>query len=70
VDGGAPAFLDERLWQAGRCTEKVGEVVDFYLYLAAALVILRMLIRRAPSATAGTVAPPPDTSSDANRRSL
>ncbi|MFF1837448.1 IS5 family transposase [Streptomyces sp. NPDC058231] len=30
-----------------RCTEKRGEVVDFYLYLAAALVTLRMLIRRA-----------------------
>lgn len=29
------------------CTEKRGEVVDFYLYLAAALVTLRMLIRRA-----------------------
>ena len=32
-----------------RCTEKNGSVVDFYLYLAAALVTLRMLIRRAPS---------------------
>lgn len=30
-----------------RCTEKRGEVVDFYLSLAAALVTLRMLIRRA-----------------------
>nr|WSX48628.1 IS5 family transposase [Streptomyces sp. NBC_00974] len=30
-----------------RCTERNGEVVDFYLYLAAALVTLRMLIRRA-----------------------
>ncbi len=28
-----------------RCTERNGEVVDFYLYLAAALVTLRMLIR-------------------------
>ncbi|MFD3637197.1 IS5/IS1182 family transposase, partial [Streptomyces sp. NPDC058664] len=29
-----------------RCTEKNGQVVDFYLYLAATLVTLRMLIRR------------------------
>lgn len=29
-----------------RCTEKSGRVVDFYLYLAATLVTLRMLIRR------------------------
>lgn len=29
-----------------RCTEKDGKVVDFYLHLAAALVTLRMLIRR------------------------
>ncbi|WP_060880062.1 IS5 family transposase [Streptomyces scabiei] len=29
-----------------RCTERSGDVVDFYLYLAAALVTLRMLIRR------------------------
>ncbi|MGF6946989.1 transposase [Streptomyces auratus] len=32
-----------------RCTEKSGSVVDFHLYLAAALVTLRMLIRRATS---------------------
>ncbi|MCX5338560.1 IS5 family transposase [Streptomyces atratus] len=32
-----------------RCTERSGEVVDFYLYLAAALVTLRMLIRRSTS---------------------
>ena len=30
-----------------RCTERNGGVVDFYLYLAATLVTLRMLIRRA-----------------------
>ncbi|MFD7282270.1 IS5 family transposase [Streptomyces sp. NPDC059862] len=30
-----------------RCTEKRHRVVDFYLYLAAAIVTLRMLIRRA-----------------------
>jgi hypothetical protein len=29
-----------------RCTEKDGNAVDFYLYLAAAFVTLRMLIRR------------------------
>jgi transposase len=32
-----------------RCTEKDSEVVDFYLYLAAALVTLRVLIQRARS---------------------
>jgi transposase len=32
-----------------RCTEKDGSVVDFYLYLAAAVVTLRMLIRRSTS---------------------
>ena len=30
-----------------RCTEKGGKVVDSYLHLAAVLVTLRMLIRRA-----------------------
>jgi hypothetical protein len=30
-----------------RCTETNGAVVEFYLHLAAALVTLRMLIRRA-----------------------
>lgn len=29
-----------------RCTEKDGSAVDFYLYLAAAFVTLRILIRR------------------------
>jgi transposase len=32
-----------------RCTEKSGSTVDFYLYLSAAIVTLRMLIRRATS---------------------
>jgi hypothetical protein len=32
-----------------RCTERSGEVVVLHLYLAAALVTLRMLIRRATS---------------------
>ena len=32
-----------------RCTEKVSRVVDFYLYLSATVVTLRMLIRRATS---------------------
>lgn len=32
-----------------RCTEKDGRTVDFYLYLAAAFVTLRMLIRRSTS---------------------
>ena len=32
-----------------RCTEKRQSVVDFYLFLAAALVVLRQLIQRARS---------------------
>jgi hypothetical protein len=32
-----------------RCTEKQAAVVDFYLFLAAALVVLRQLIQRARS---------------------
>jgi hypothetical protein len=32
-----------------RCTEKRADVVDFYLFLAAALVVLRQLIQRARS---------------------
>lgn len=49
LGGGAHAPVDERLRQAAaRCTEKGGDVVDFYLYLylAAAPAALRMLIRR------------------------
>ena len=30
-----------------RCTEKQAAVVDFYLFLAAALVVIRQLIQRA-----------------------
>ena len=30
-----------------RCTEKRAAVVDFYLFLAAALVVIRQLIQRA-----------------------
>lgn len=30
-----------------RCTEKCSRVVDFYLYLSAAIVTLRLLVRRA-----------------------
>ena len=30
-----------------RCTEKLQPVVDFYLFLAAALVVIRQLIQRA-----------------------
>jgi transposase len=32
-----------------RCTERAGQVVDFYLFLAAALVVARRLIQRARS---------------------
>ena len=47
-----------------RCTERNGKVVDFYLYLAAALVTIRQLIQRARAATAGTPARPPSGSSN------
>ena len=30
-----------------RCTERTGAVVDFYLFLAAAIVVTRRLIQRA-----------------------
>jgi hypothetical protein len=42
--------LDERVRQAAplrRCTERNAKIVDFYLYLAAALVTIRQLIQRA-----------------------
>ena len=32
-----------------RCTERSGAVVDFYVFLAAAFVVTRMLIQRARS---------------------
>jgi len=40
------------LWMNGygklrRCTEKLRPVVDFYLFLAAALVVIQQLIQRA-----------------------
>lgn len=45
-----------------RCTEELSRVVDFHLCLSAAIVTLRMLIRRA---TAGMAAPPPSACGDA-----
>jgi hypothetical protein len=30
-----------------RCTDKDGDIIDFYLYLAAALVTIRQLIQQA-----------------------
>lgn len=41
-----------------RCTEKLAPVVDFYLFPAAALIVIRQLIQRA-CATAGPPGPPP-----------
>ena len=32
---------------AGRCTERNAKIVDFYLYLTAALVTIRQIIQRA-----------------------
>ena len=48
----APARPYTHQWMNGygklrRCTEKCQGVVDFYLFLAAALVVLRQLIQRA-----------------------
>ncbi|TYC21198.1 transposase [Micromonospora sp. MP36] len=48
-----------------RCTDRQAAIVDFYLYLAAALVTVRALIREAPPTTAGTTAPPPAASDNA-----
>lgn len=49
-----------------RCTERSGDVVDFhlYLYLATALVTLRMLIRRLTSGYRWDGRPNTDASSD------
>jgi hypothetical protein len=47
LGGGAHSLVDERLWQATALHRKARHGRDFYLYLAAALVTLRMLIRRA-----------------------
>ncbi|MBB4937111.1 hypothetical protein FHR32_001416 [Streptosporangium album] len=33
--------------RARRCTDRDGQIVDFYLYLAAAFVAVRQLIQRA-----------------------
>jgi hypothetical protein len=43
---------DPTAWMNGygklrRCTERNAKIVDFYLYLAAALVVIRQLIQRA-----------------------
>jgi len=53
IQGGA-RWAAERthLWMSGygklrRCTERDAKIVDFYLYLAAALVAIRQLIQRA-----------------------
>jgi hypothetical protein len=48
-----------------RCTEKRQCAVDFSLYLSAAVVTLRMLIRRATPLCRWTDGPPPRGSSDA-----
>ena len=50
--GGRWVVERTRSWMNGygklrRCTEKAKAVVDFYLFLAAALVVVRQLIRRA-----------------------
>ena len=42
-----------------RCTERDAKIVDFYRYLAAALVTLRQLIQRARTRYGGTPAPLP-----------
>ena len=41
-----------------RCTERDGKIVDFYLYLAAALLTVRRLIQRDRNSTGGTPDPP------------
>ena len=39
--------MDERYGKLRRCTEQLRPVVDFYLFLAATLVVLRRLIQSA-----------------------
>jgi hypothetical protein len=53
-----------------RCTEMRQSVVDFYLVLAAALVVLRQLIERARHRYRWASRPPPDASSSPYCRSL
>ena len=43
-----------------RCSERDGRVVDFYLYLAAAFVTIRALIREARTRYRWDTDPPPD----------
>jgi hypothetical protein len=42
-----------------RMTDRNATIVDFYLYLAATLVVIRQLIQRAATAAGGTPAQPP-----------
>ena len=53
-----------------RCTERNAKVVDFSLYLAAALITIRQLIQRARTRYAGTPGRPPSASSDTFCRAL
>ena len=47
VAGGAHPLLDERLRQAAPLHRQRKVIVDFYLFLAAALTVIRRLINRA-----------------------
>ena len=47
VAGGTAALVDERLRQAAPLHRETQSVVEFYLYLAAALTVIRRLINRA-----------------------
>jgi hypothetical protein len=58
--------VDDGYGKLRRCTERNAKIVDIYLYVAAALVTIRELIRAPAHATAGTTDLQPSTSSEAN----
>ncbi len=47
-----------------RCTDRDATIVDFYLYLAAAFVTVRALIREARTRYRWDTAPPPAASNE------
>jgi hypothetical protein len=53
-----------------RCTERNARIVDFYLYLAAAFVVVRRLIQQARTRYRWDTRPPPNASSDTYCRAL
>jgi hypothetical protein len=46
VGGETDPRVDDSYGKLRRCTERDGKIVDFYLYLAAAFVVVRRLIQQ------------------------